>query len=300
MAVVRRLSASLPIAGLFPVSDSLGAHLAAKLEQFGTDERTLTDELCDMFMIWCQVAEERQRSSPPPPSAGRFASRPLHVDFSKTTQQEEATVGADLLLRLHTPDGVKRALIQAKVFDPRDDRLRCDSPAGWDKLWSQLVLMRQHNGDLSFLLVYVPGSRLDGQQHGFETWEQAFPPPAKSPTNSRFGVTLVPVDSLLSSTGFWRNVTPIRHVGSGRFYPPGLSFRRLLLEMLVCRRGRWQSPDLFGADGVAHDAEQRDTYPVRFVPYRELGISFAENSANQWRPVIEELQDVLRDEERNS
>jgi len=39
---------------LSPVQ-SVGAHLAAKLQSFASDEFTLTGELCDMLCIWLSV-----------------------------------------------------------------------------------------------------------------------------------------------------------------------------------------------------------------------------------------------------
>jgi len=40
------------------VAKSVGAHLASKLQCFHSDERTLTDELCDMTCIWLRGSHQ--------------------------------------------------------------------------------------------------------------------------------------------------------------------------------------------------------------------------------------------------
>lgn len=201
MPVVRDYPAKLSVADLLPILDSLGSHAAAKLEHFATDERTLTDDFCDMFYIWA-------RDPRPADILDRFRHHPgytipniatLPVVISKTTQQAEAVVGADLAFTVTSPSGVKRALIQAKVFDPSEQKLRCDTSDGWDKLWSQLVLMQKRNGDLSFLLVYVPAALLDGERHGYSTWEQGFGNVGDGSRSSKFGITLIPVAGIQTS-----------------------------------------------------------------------------------------------------
>ena len=56
MPVVRKNRVLLTPATAVPILDSVAAHVASKLQEFGTDERTLTDELCDMFCIWSDAA----------------------------------------------------------------------------------------------------------------------------------------------------------------------------------------------------------------------------------------------------
>ena len=117
-------------------AQSVGAHLASKLQMFGTDERTLTDELCDMLCIWLGLVASDPSLSPLS-GPGTFT-----IDLSKTTARQEVRNGADLELVLSSPLGVKRCLIQAKVLDPKTQRLRCDSTEGWSKLRKQLVAAR--------------------------------------------------------------------------------------------------------------------------------------------------------------
>jgi hypothetical protein len=175
---------------------SLGAHLASKLQMFGTDERTLTDELCDMLCIWLgRVGADP--SSPPLIGTGTFV-----IDLSKTTARQEVRNGADLELIVSSPFGMKRCLIQAKVLDPTTQRLRCDSTVGWSKLRKQLVAVRVSAGDLAFLLVYVPAVFLNQNYYGFSTYEQHIPPlghPGR--VEAYFGATLIPVNDLLGPSG---------------------------------------------------------------------------------------------------
>jgi len=282
MPVTRSFPARISIADLLPIADSLGAHVAAKLEHFATDERTLTDELCDMFYIWTQSKRRPRR-----PLASALARFVMHVVMSKTTQQEEAAVGADLAITIGSPEGFKRALIQAKVFDPVSLKLRCDSADGWDKLWSQLVLMQKRNGDLSFLLVYVPAGQLDGSDHGYGTWEQGFQVSNSTNTSSVYGVTLIPVSDLIDRRGNWRHYPPVSHSGSGLFTPGGISFRELLLDMFACRRGVWADS---ASDYATKETSNPDAYPVRYRAYREIGISFNDAPEETRREVIAVLR----------
>lgn len=215
---------------------SLGAHLAAKLECFGTDERTLTDELCDMLCIWLN-----HTSTHPPPTGS-----PIQLRLAKTTAKQEAINGADLRLVVHSKQGVKDCLLQAKVFDSSAGRLRGD----YEKLRTQLVKARSHCGSLAFLLVYVPAKHLDGAFHGFSSWEQGFCNAFLPGVSSSFGATAIPVDTLLDPAGDWIDkVDKVPH-SSGHFHN-GLSVAQLLLELLVCIRGRW-SP----AVSAAHFASE--------------------------------------------
>jgi hypothetical protein len=52
MSTAFSFSSTLTIGDIISPGKSVGAHLAAKLDLFSSDERTLTDELCDMLGIW--------------------------------------------------------------------------------------------------------------------------------------------------------------------------------------------------------------------------------------------------------
>ncbi len=54
MAIKREYDCYLDFTELTAITGSIGSHIAAKLQAFGSDERTLTDELCDMLLIWSQ------------------------------------------------------------------------------------------------------------------------------------------------------------------------------------------------------------------------------------------------------
>lgn len=296
MPVTRSFSARASLKTLVVIMNSLGAHVAAKLGHFGTDERTLTDDLCDMFYVW---AEQSSGASAIPSFSGPASERDLlnalpdrlfKVTITKTTQQEEAAVGADLGVRLETPLGVKRALLQAKVYDPKDDRLRCDSPQEWDSLWAQLVLMRDRN-PLAFLLVYVPAAKLNWADQGIATWEQGYRVEERTGTSSKFGATLIPVDRLLDSANNWLFYQPVRHVGDGCFCPEGISLAKLLIEMLLCRRGEWLTGWQFGLKGAGPQHE--NSYPVHYVPYREIAISFDDMTPQEWTGFVDTLSAAL-------
>ena len=220
-----KFSASTDLVGIRTCGSSIGAHLAAKLEAFGSDERTLTDELCDMLCIWLKSSSAQQPV--------------IRIQLGKTTPNEEALNGADLRLIIRTPDGVKDCLFQAKVLDPYTGKLRYASSAGFAKLKSQLQKAQSTCGDLAFLLVYVPSQHLDGAQHGYGTYEQGFCRKKKAGFTSALGATVIPVNLLLTRAGDWINPSnPIPH--SGGLFTNGLPFWRVFLELLVCLRGVWQ------------------------------------------------------------
>lgn len=106
MPTGRPFTVRVDIPRMIPPLQSVGAHLAAKLQCFGTDERTLTDELCDMLCIWLTAI-----SNPSIPGA-------FYLNLRKTTANEEVRTGADLKLIIRSPKGFKVCLIQAKVLDP--------------------------------------------------------------------------------------------------------------------------------------------------------------------------------------
>lgn len=282
MPVIRDYPVYLPVSAFVAVLDSLGAHLSAKLAQFGTDERTLTDELCDMFLIWSEQAMSRPPHVRTPPRVRHIPDIEVPIVISKTTQQAEAQIGADLAITITSPEGTKRALLQAKVLDPQDNRLRCDSSEGWQKLWSQLVLMRQVAGKLAFLLLYVPGGKLDSSNYGYGTWEQQRRPPGGSSTECRFGVTIIPVDDLLDNSGRWSHAIPVRHDGDGTFTPPGLTLLDLFIDLLACNRGVWQPETLVTTE---------EHFPIQFTAYREIGASFAAVPIEAWRQIVSSLRE---------
>lgn len=289
MPVTRTFPATVSLANLVCMANSLGAHVAAKLGHFGTDERTLTDDLCDMFYTWARIGEMRV-----PMSADErrliavLPSRQIDVEISKTTQQKESEIGADLAIRVESPLGVKRTLIQAKVFDPQDDELRCNSPAGWDKLWGQLVLMRNRSR-LAHMLIYVPADRLDCSNQGIPTWEQGFEFPTQTPTSSKFGVTLIPVEDILTPSNDWKYSPPVNHTGNGQFWPTGMSLSRLILEMLLCRQGTWQ-PAWQVDTGKGRD---NDGYPIHYTPYREISLSITNMTTDDFNDFIGEVNNAL-------
>jgi hypothetical protein len=232
MAIARTFSANTIVGVLPDISNSLGSHIGAKLEAFASDERTLTDEFCDMTCIW---AESAAVAAPSGPSAWAM---PITLDIQKMSAQAEVVIGADLELVVRSPLGAKRLLAQAKVLDPQDLRLRCDSVSGWEKLRQQLAKCRTSAGSLACLLVYVPEGELSGSRYAFSTWEQRYPPQGTG-ADLRFGTTFISVDSLLDSQNGWRSTPPLRYVGGGRFQPAGASFTRVLFELLSCAKGNW-------------------------------------------------------------
>jgi len=271
MPIQRTFKARIDINDIRDPASSVGAHLSAKLQCFGTDERTLTDELCDMLCIWLGIEAQRRHAATP---TGLSA---INLLMSKTTPAEEVRNGADLELIVSSPFGRKRCLIQAKVLDPDSGKLRCDSTQGWRKLRQQLVAARKEAGELVFLLIYVPGGLLDNQAYTYGTYEQGFMEKASGTTEACLGATLIPVDALLSSTGRWRYKAKLRQPAPGVFID-GIAFWQLLLELLLCRRSVWTDAT-FGAD-PAHVGRVR--------VFRTLEIGAGENPPEQWAHLQEE------------
>ena len=222
---------------------SVGAHLAAKLECFGSDERTLTDELCDMLCIWLNY--------------GTVVGAPFVLWLAKTTAKQESKNGADLRLVINSPLGVKDCLLQAKVLDPSTGLLR----GSYAKLRNQLIKARNHCGSLAFLLVYVPSQYLDGNKHGFGSWEQGFCKNSSPGLSSAFGATLIPVDKLLDSTNAWIDATnKVPHLNGN--FSNGIPLSQLLLELLVCLRGRWNNEQFANQ---AHPLERSENFLTLFA-----------------------------------
>lgn len=250
-------------------AQSVGAHLAAKLQIFQTDERTLTDELCDMLCIWLGMQARRS-----PISAKDFT-----LTLAKTTTAEEVKNGADLELIISSPLGVKRCLIQAKVLDPVSKKLRCDSKAGWQKLRKQLVAARKVAGDLAFLLIYVPGEMLDGNSYGFTTYEQNDHFAGLGTAEAFHGATFIAVDDLLGPSGRWRDTKrKVAQLAPGRF-KAGLPFWQLFMELLLCRRSRWTT-----------DAAVLERHMLAF---RTLTVDASEPSGNDWGAIQGDSDDWL-------
>ena len=261
MSTASTFTRRLTLADIPQPAKSVGAHLAAKLQHFGTDERTLTDELCDMLCIWLGMETKRRPASGP---------LPFTLTLSKTTASEEVKNGADLELIISTPLGVKRCLIQAKVLDPTKGKLRCDSTAGWKKLRTQLVAARQDAKDLSFLLLYVPGKLLDGCRYDYGTYEQGMGLPATGAVPAYYGATLIPVDALLGPSGRWRN-TKLKVVqNSAGQFKGGIPFWRALIELLICRRSTWTP-------------YSNSSHQERPQAFRTLSIGASEINEAEWR-----------------
>jgi hypothetical protein len=190
--------------------------------------------------------------------------------------------------------GTKRMLAQAKVLDPDDRTLRCDTPAEWEKLRTQLENCRIHAGPLAFLLVYVPMNGLRRVRGFFSTWEQNHVASGSGP-HSRFGATLIPVDDLLDRHGAWISGRRPR-VLQGRLSPPGLSLTRVLLEMLACIRGRWDRDSTDSERQTLVAAEE----PGDSFAYRSVSIGVSELEEARWEALsgaIREAAEVFGREE---
>jgi hypothetical protein len=193
----------------------------------------------------------------------------FNITLAKTTPAKEIKNGADLELFVQSPLGGKRCLIQAKVLDPVTMKLRCDSKAGWAKLRSQLVAARAQAGALAFLLIYVPGRLLNGNDYGFLTYEQGFLSGCTGSAEAFFGATLIPVDDLLDSKGRWRSRKyKLPQLTPGTF-KNGIPFWKFLIELLLCRRGKW--------DNEVGALTTRDV-----LAFRRLIVSGQENSRDKW------------------
>jgi hypothetical protein len=255
---------------------SVGAHLSAKLQLFRTDERTLTDELCDMLCIWLAMQAHH-------PTQGAGSS--FKLTLGKTTCAEEVRNGADLELVVSSPLGSKRCLIQAKVLDPLTGKLRCDSKSGWTKLRTQLSSARREVGDLAFLLVYVPASVLNGRAYGYNTYEQTHNILASGQLPAFFGATLIAANDLLDANDRWRDrKLKVVQRQPGRF-DYGIAFWRLLMELLFCRRSVWQ----------ATTPGTKPHVPPSF--FRRLTVSASGIDAEEWNNVQESAGAYLPSDE---
>jgi hypothetical protein len=298
MPIVTQFPGITTLGNILSIGDSLGTHVAAKLQIFGTDERTLTDELCDMFYIW---ARESMRRIHPRYNSSAFQI-PVKTIIAKTTQQQESDFGNDFSLRLETPSGVKYALIQAKVWDPQTDKIRCDSESGWRKLASQLILMKSWLAawkagfsNLAFLLIYVPYSKFRFEDYEFRTWEQgtieSLGTIGRGGRDPAFGITLIPFDALLDSSNAWRNWPPVRMTSQGLFKPRGISFSQLILEMLLCKRGKWLPQQVFSDSQEGPSADSKHGFPFEYVPYRQLTFGVTEVPQREWDTYVQDVRE---------
>lgn len=233
MSTAFTFSRSIYISDIPAPAKSVGAHLAAKLQCFGTDERTLTDELCDMLCIWLGIANGT--------SLRHTALAAFTITLSKTTSNEEVINGADLELIVSSPLGTKRCLIQAKVLDPSSGKLRCNSKVGWEKLRTQLAKARADAKDLAFLLVYVPGAFLNGRYYGYGTYEQGHMPKPRGRKEAFFGATLIAANNLLDKDDQWLDTKERVPQSSSGTFKSGIPLWRFLMELLLCRRSTWSS-----------------------------------------------------------
>jgi len=253
-----------PFRGLVTILDvvqpaqSVGAHLAAKLQSFASDERTLTDELCDMLCIWLSATAATPSGHPT-----------FWLELEKTTAPVEVITGADLELVVSSPLGFKRCLLQAKVLDPATGKLRCASKQGWEDLRVQLSKARASARDLAFLLVYVPGTLLNGKDYGYSTYEQEFLKTARGRLEAFMGATVIAVDDLLAPNDQWIDpVKKVRELTPGQFHA-GIPFWRFLLELMLCLRSTWQF-------------DTRVSVPDNAQPFRSLSIGAKEVSRETW------------------
>jgi hypothetical protein len=263
------VTSTVTIGDIPPVCQSVGAHLAAKLQCFASDERTLTDELCDMICIWFSAPRVAPASGPV-----------FQLHLQKTTTSVEVKFGADLELIISSPLGAKRCLLQAKVLDPVTLKLRCNSHAGWRKLRKQLQKARAAAGSLAFLLVYVPGGLLDGAEHGYGTYEQGFLGAQKNTKPSFWGATVIACDDLLRANGRWKAKSKVPHDSTGNFVD-GIPFWQFVLELLLCRRGTWME--------LASAPEKAAVHPFMRLSVKADGIEadnwrMLQRMADEWLP----------------
>ena len=266
MPIKRNFSARTDLATLPEITNSLGAHLAAKLQEFASDERTLTDEFCDMTCIWASSSNASNLRTPPSGITAR-------LEIEKVSTQREAQIGADLELIVLSPHGEqKRLLAQAKVLDPQTHKLRCDHTQGWTKLKEELEKCRNDAGDLAYLLVYVPEQELNGRRYTFGTWEQGQSSgSASSHKDSSFGATFIDVNSLLDANNDWINDPPVTYSTQTKtFTPPGIDFTSLLTNLFSCGIGAWETVP-------PPDTPRRDR-----EPYRSLRVAVTEMEEASW------------------
>lgn len=253
------------ISDIIGPSKSVGSHLASKLELFLSDERTLTDELCDMLCIWL----DRRFLGLPPASPGPTT---FNLFLQKVSPSREAVIGADLELIIRSPLGQKRCLLQAKVLEPGTGKLRYDSTQGWEKIKQQLLDARRDAGSLAFLLIYVPIRFLNRRLYRLGSYEQGYIPylgPIPSGfLPSAYGATVIAADALLDASGNWISNDKIPQSPTGVF-TNGIPFWVFLMRLMLCRIGRWSE---------AGDASARQNTAA----FQSLIVEASEIKAEAW------------------
>jgi hypothetical protein len=66
-----------------------------------------------------------------------------------------------------------------------------------------------------------------------------------------------------------------------------MSLGRLLLDMLLCRQGKWLPHSMFTEDS---ERRQLDTYPVNYVPYREISLTVDNLTEDEWQEFVGEVR----------
>jgi hypothetical protein len=97
--------------------------------------------------------------------------------------------------------------------------------------------------------------------------------------SSRNGATVIPADDLIGFAGRWKTRKKLQNVSTGRFSPPGISFARLMLELVSCARGQY-----------SRSFKQSDD----FRDFRQLSVSIEANE-REWDNAIETTRTWLRD-----
>jgi hypothetical protein len=146
--------------------------------------------------------------------------------------------------------------------------------------------MKLATGDLSFLLLYVPEGELDSSYQGYSTWEQTYSQTSGSSTSSKFGTTIFPADKLIDNRYHWRKRkrSHISVLGQGQFNPSGMSFTKMLLEMIACSRGTWAN------DGPVDEGHKM---VIQQLPYRTMSISIDNLSLGKWEDLMITVRRLL-------
>ena len=152
----------------------------------------------------------------------------------------------------------------------------------------------ERSSQLAYFLIYVPANKFNGSSQGIPTWEQDGELEAGSPTSSKYGATLIPVEGLLDRYNDWRQSPPVALVRDGEFCPSGLSLGRLLLEMLICQRGEWLPRWVFPEDGSGPLPHQSDGQPIHYTPYREISIDLENTDEIEWEEYVSLLRAALQ------
>jgi hypothetical protein len=232
-------------------------------------------------------------------------AQPFTLLISQSTKWEESRQGFDLGLRLMTPDGVKYALIQSKVYDPYDDQLRCYTTEAWNKLRDQLRRMRgaaaEMGTNLVFLAVYLPAEKLYRQADRFGTYEQGVEQiPASNPNSSlpdQFGVSLIRDDDLLDASGDWLQLRPPDHVRftGNSLFPIPRTLSWVLLDMMLCQIGGMSDRAAYADDWedkpqARYSGDINFAFPVR----RQIDVQYPLQSNTPWRQFQFELGRIIR------